>query len=212
MFHCYHFLPLSPFPVSGKIVLKWGEYMLEYINHNLTALIALFISCASFFLSLKNYLKSVVKFKISYDIDSSFSCGFMNYEPYKLIIVNLTIENNSTSAIDITKIKLIDEKNIYISSKIEISDTYNKNGISLINSDESRYEPFDISSENILNNTRIPSYGVLSGFAVFKDIEPLKEPKNYKLVIDTPSKSFSKSITVNPLTGEFHPINPLPNE
>lgn len=183
--------------------------MIEYIIHNLTAFIALLVSISSFFLSLKNYRKSIVKFKLSYDTEYSFSFGFIHYQPYKLLIVYLTIENNSSSDVDISRIKLIDGTKTYISSQIEVADTHNDNGISLLNSTKHLCKPINITSENILKNSRISSYGVLSGYAVFENIEPLREPKNYKLFVETPSKSFSKKIVINPLLGEFQPIHPL---
>ncbi|CAM2950378.1 hypothetical protein HAHI6034_05730 [Hathewaya histolytica] len=183
--------------------------MPNYIKNNLTALLALFVSIASFFLSFKNYIKSIVKFKISYDLENSYSLGFLWYQEYKLLIVDLTIENNSTSSVDISKIKLIDENNTYIASTIEISDKYNENGISLVNSPITSYKPLNITSQNILNNPRVPSYGTLNGFAVFNNIEPLEESKSYTIIIHTPSKSFKKSIIINPLTGDFKPIHPL---
>jgi len=186
--------------------------MFEYIKNNLIAFLALLISILGFMLSYKNYLKSIVKLKLSYDVNNSFSLGFIWYNTYKLIIIDLTIENNSTSNVDISKIRLVDKEKTYLATKIEIADQYNKNGISLVkqveNIDKS-YQPINITTENILNNSRVSSYGTLNGFAVFQDIEPLKKPKTFKLVIDTPAKSFKKLVTINPHTGDYNPIHQL---
>ncbi|WP_142414399.1 hypothetical protein [Hathewaya massiliensis] len=190
-------------------MLKGGVGILKYITNNLTALLALIVSIASFVLSFKNYIKSIIKFKISYDSKNIYSLGFIWYQAYELLIVDLTIENNSTNSVDISRIKLIDENNTYIANTIEIADTHNKNGISLIDDAKKLCKPINITSQNILNNTRIPSYGTLNGFAVFENIEPLKEAKSYTIIIDTPSKSFKKAITINPLTGDFKPLSPL---
>ncbi|MDP4144497.1 MAG: hypothetical protein Q8936_08455 [Bacillota bacterium] len=182
---------------------------MDYIKNNLIALSALIVSIESLLISLKNYLKSIVKLKISYNINNSYSLGFYWYEPYKLLIVDLAIENNSTSAADISFITLIDGNSSYLASKIELSDRHNSNGITLINDDDNLYLPIDISTKNILNNPRVSSYGFLNGFAVFQNIEPLEAPRYYKIIVKTPSKSFKKKIKINPLNYKFQPIHPL---
>lgn len=185
--------------------------MLEYLKANLIAIIALLISLAGFGLSFKNYLKSNVNLKISSNPDSSYCLGFMWYEKYKLIVIDLTIENKSTSAVDISRIRLIDNTNIYLASTISIEDRHNPNGISLLSLDENSYIRINITSDNILNVTRIPSYGTTNGYAVFKIMELITEPKSYTLIVDTPYKSFKAKVLVNLCPEGFKPIVSLDN-
>lgn len=184
--------------------------MFDYLKSNFIAFLALIVSAASFLLSFKNHLKSVVKLKLSYDIKDSFSVGLMHYDPYKLLIVNLKIENLSTSDVNISKVNVMSGSTIHTAQIFNITDYRNSNGISLIKKDHSRYIPVDIISDNILNDTRIPSYGVIQGYAVFNGIEPKAEATEYKVIVETPGKKFSKKIIIDPLDSEYAPINPLP--
>lgn len=182
---------------------------MNYIKENLLSILALLISLASFGLSFKNHLKSNVKLKISSYSDNNFCLGFIWYKEYRLIIINLNIENNSTSAVDISRIKLSYDGDIYIASTVDIKDKLNKDGISLISDDHSSYKAINIISENILNETRIDSYGTLSGFAVFHCNKLLKKPEKLILTVDTPSKSFSTEVLVNLCPEGYSPTHPL---
>ncbi|NFT82520.1 hypothetical protein FDF64_08600 [Clostridium botulinum] len=183
--------------------------MLNYFKNNLISILAFLISLASFGISFKNYLKSNVKLKLSTIPNNNLCLGFVHYREYKLIIIDLTIDNNSTSSVNISRIKLVDGNNTYLANPININDRLNKNGISLISNNEDEYMPINISTENILNNTRISSYGTLNGYAVFNDVDLIFAPKSFKLIVDTPSKSFKTNVIVNLCPNGFKPLHPL---
>lgn len=188
--------------------------MISFIKSHLDIFMPIFvllITVDTFLLAFKfaNHSESSAKLKISYDISKSYNLFFYCNHEYKLAIINLILENKSTDSFDITKIKLIDGSKSYLATVPKIKDNYNENGITLINEDESKFININILSENILKNTMISSHGVLSGYAVFENVEPITNTKSYKIIIETTSKVFKKEITINPLNNEFHPINPL---
>lgn len=184
---------------------------MDYLAVNWIAILALIVSFSSLYISIKVYRKASVKLKISYDIEKSYCFGFNWYEKYELLICYLTIENLSTSNVSITKIKLLDNHLSSNATKLDIHDYYNDNGISLINfeGDDNLYIPININSENILKYTRIPSLGTVHGYAVFEGIHPIRESKDFKIIVDTPDGSFNTKVTINPLPKDFKPINPL---
>jgi hypothetical protein len=195
-------------------MLRGDRAMISFIKSNLNILALIFIlffTVDVFLLSIKfkNYIESLPNLKISYDILKSYCFGFYYYGEYKLAIVNLTLENISTNPIDITKINLIDGSKWYLATFPKIKDDYNENGIVLINEDETKFIDINILSENIIKNTIVSPHGTLNGYAVFENVEPITNPKNYKIIIETPRKVFEKEIIINPLSNEFHPINPL---
>lgn len=158
--------------------------MISFIKSNLNILIPiliLFFTFDTFFVIYKMYIKPIADLKISYD----------NFKSYydskgKLAAVNLTLVNNSTSPVKITGIKLTDGSKSYSATLPKMPDTHNENEINM-----------DISSENILKYTEISSHGVLNSYVFFENIEPVTKIKNYKLVIETPSKTFKKKITIS---------------
>ncbi|WP_368488474.1 hypothetical protein [Clostridium sp. BJN0013] len=183
--------------------------MSNFFKINILSIFALLISLISITISIKVYLRSKIDLKISSNSEDNFSIGFNLYKEYKLIILYLSISNNSTSAVDISQIRLVHSNKFYLASKIELADYYNSNGITLINSNSSEHMLFDITTDNILNNPRIQSYGTIHGFAVFENVNLIQHPQKFKLIVDTPSKSFRTLVTVNPCPDNFHPINPL---
>lgn len=185
--------------------------MISFIKSNLTIVVPiliLFLTIDTFFLvfKFKNYLESIVNLKISHDIFKSYYLNFYPYIEYKLAIIYLTIENTSASSTDITKIELIDESKSYLATLPSIKNNYNKIGISLTTEDNDKFIDINILSENILNNTNLPSRNILKGYAVFENVEPITNSKDYKIVIETPNKIFEKEITITPHNDRFHPI------
>jgi hypothetical protein len=186
--------------------------MISFIKTNSNILIfvfLIFMTIDSFILFIKyrNYLESLPNIKISYDTLRSYSLKLWYEHEYKLSIINLTLENISTKPIDITNIKLIDSSKSYLATLPNIKDEYNENGVSLANEDNSEFININILSENILKRTNIPPYSTLSGYAVFENVEPTAVSKNYRIIIETPKKTFEKEITINPLNDEFQPSN-----
>lgn len=172
--------------------------MISFIKSNFTILAPIFLIFLTvdifvLIFKLKNYSESIVNIKISYDIFKSYCFSFYPCSEYKLAIIYLTLENTSTSSIDITKIQLINKLKSYLATSPKIKDDYNKNEISLIND----------------NNTTLPPKGSLKGYAVFENIEPIFNFENYKIIIETPNKIFEEEITMNARNDVFHSIKQL---
>lgn len=158
--------------------------MISFIKSNLNILIPiliLFFTFDTFFVIYKIYIKPITNLEISYD-------NFKSYydSKRKLAAVNLTVVNKSTSSVKITGIKLTDGSKSYSATLPKMPDTHNENDINM-----------DISSENILKYTEVSSHGVLNSYVFFENIEPITKTKNYKLVIETPSKTFKNKITIS---------------
>ncbi|MGL5086066.1 MAG: hypothetical protein ACRC68_10200 [Clostridium sp.] len=184
---------------------------IEYIKHNFLEFFAITISLISLSLSVHSKLKERVKLKINYDVEESFSFGFIFYNKYKILFTKIDISNLSKTSTTISKIYLHDSAgNKYSPSPYELNDRYNKNGLTLYNrNDPSVGSTYNLISENILNNLRVESHGNLSGYVVFFGIEPITNPTNFKLTIETPTKKVTKNILVSPLPDNLKPQHEL---
>jgi hypothetical protein len=187
--------------------------MISFIKSNLTILgplIMLFLTIDMFLLifKFKVHSESILHLKISYDIFKSYYLGSYSHDEYKLAIVYLTIENTSASSTDIIKIRLIDGFKSYLATLPQIRNNFNEHGIILINEDDDECKLININilSENILNTPKFSSHNTLSGYAVFENVEPITDSKNYKIIIETHNKVFEKEITINPLNNDLHPV------
>lgn len=183
--------------------------ILDYLKSNLLSIVAILISLAGFALSFKNYLKSNIELKISSYNNNNICVGFIWINEYRLIIIDVLIENNSSTDVNISRIRLVDDNHNYLANPISIKDMKNSNGITLIKNTHDEYIRYNISSENIMNNCRISSYGTARGFAVFNDVDLISSPKNFTLIVDTPYKSFNTNVIVNLCPNEFCPLQPL---
>ncbi len=185
--------------------------MIQFISDNLIDLLTLLVSSIGLFLSLIAILKERIKLKIEYNREESFCFGFIFYEKYKMLFSSISIINLSKTPVSISKIYLKDSSgNIYESSKYDVGDSFSKNGISLYSrEDESEIYIYNLESENILNNLRLDSNGVLKGYAVFFGVEPINKPTNFTLIVEASNKTFSKEITVSPLPPNLMPEHEL---
>lgn len=171
--------------------------MKEFFIDNIISIFALLVSIAGFTLSYKGHKKSIVNLKISSLCQNNLFIESIDNDPYNLIVIDLLIENNSTAEVDISRVKLINSKHNYIASYIPMKDKLNPNGISLVNNSTDEIIKYNTSSENILINSRIPSYGVIQGFAVFYGVNQIQHKETFQIIVDTPVKSFSTNIYVN---------------
>ena len=183
--------------------------MFEFLKNNIFSIFALLISIGSFFISFSNYKKSNVKLRISSFCQNNIFVNAIESDPYNLIIIDLVIENNSNTSIDISRIKLINEKHDYLADIVNMTDKFNSTGISLIQPDTNEIIRYSVVSKNILNNPRIESYGVVKGFALFYGTKQLEDKENFKLVVDTPQRSFSTKIYVNLSPSGFERMSKL---
>ena len=192
-------------------MLEGGEILFQFIRNNLLELFALVISLISLALSLHSKLKEKIKIDIEYEPNETFSFGFIHYDKYKLVFSYINIVNLSKTSVSINKIYLKDsDGNTFFSSDYSISDLYNPNGITLYSRDNSnRGNMYNLKSENILNNPRLDSYGKLSGYAVFFDVEPIHNPTSFTIFVETSNKLFSKNIIVSPLPVDIKPYHEL---
>lgn len=173
--------------------MKGGYILISFIKSNLNILIpilVLFFTFDTFLLAYKVYLRSIANLKISCD-----NCKNYYYDEGKLAIINLTVENKSTSSVNITGIKLTDESKSYSATFPKMLDTHNENEIYM-----------NISSKNIPKYINISSHGVINGYAAFENIGLITKAKGYKLVIETPSRIFKKKITINSINSWFQPV------
>lgn len=186
--------------------------MVEFLHKNIISIAALLVSFLSFLISFSNHMKSKIKLKIISYNEDNLCFSFIWYKQYRVLIADLVIENNSTSDVTISKIKLLDNSKTFYADLFNISDCYNDDGLTLLDEDDDSIQMhLNLISENILNNKRIGSYDSIKGYAVFYDVDLIEEPKDYKIVVETPAKSFYSKITVTPLPSHLHPIYPSTN-
>lgn len=188
--------------------------MISFIKANsniLIFLLLIFFVVDSFLLAfkLKNHLDATPNIKISYDNFKSYCVNFFKDNDCSLIIISLLLENTSTKPIDIINIKLVDGDKSHSAATPKTVDSYNEEEISLINEDESELININVSSENILKNTAINSHDTLNGYAVFENIETVNNSDAYKIVIETPRKTFEKEIVITSLNNNFYYIDNL---
>lgn len=173
---------------------------------------ALLLSLVNLYLYYKTLKKERVKLRIHQDHDEAFSFHFIWYDHYDCLFFHVNIENLSKTETSITRIIVTDKsKNKYIPSKYDVgADPFNENGITLYPTDESEgiIYPFDLRTDNLMNNLRIPSYGNVSGFIVLLDFPVINTDEIVKLTIYTPTKTFKKDIHISPLPDTIKPENP----
>lgn len=165
--------------------------MISFIKSNLNIFIpilVLFITFDTFLLLYKFYLTLISNLKISYNAEKSY----YNNEN-RLAVINLTIENKSANPTSILRIKLVDGSKSYLALIPDTQYFSDKSQITL-RDDETKFIDTDILSKNILQNIKFPKHSLVNGYAIFKDIESTVNSKNYKIFIDTPSKTFRKRI------------------
>ncbi len=176
------------------------------------SIFAICISFTSLLISVQKYRLSIPKLHYTVDEDYSRYIGFIWYEHYQLAIVKMFICNSSEQSIDIESISLTYNGKEYFADTCSLSDDYNSDGITLFSKGHEKMHCIylNISSENLLNNRRINSYGTSSGFAVFYDFPQITSPVFCTLTLTFPNrKKYKKAIMVHPLDDDFHPIHPL---
>ena len=135
----------------------------------------------------------IANLKISYNIEKS--CYL---KENKLAVINLTIENKSANSTSILTIKLINGSKSYFAAypKMQDADQYTsyEDEIKPTNDDEFEFNDRDILSENILKNVKLSKHAVLNGYAIFENVETMDNSKCYKIIVETPGKTFKKEI------------------
>lgn len=182
----------------------------DYIKSNLIAFLALIISFISLIISLTNTFKEVVRLKITYNMDEALCVGFMYYQPYKIIFLDINIENKSKSEVTISSITLSNSDECYSASLYDISDRHNENGLTLYSKDKFNSGYFyNLKSENIMNNPRLRSNDHIDGYVVFFDVNLITKDTEYKLTVHTPNNKFSIPVIVKPIPPDMKPLNEL---
>lgn len=178
---------------------------------NIVSIIALIFSFLSLVLHFRSHIKENVKLKVSQiDENEAYCFAFTRYEKYQCLFFYVDISNPSKTDVSISRTTLLDKYgNTYTPSHYDIGDTYNENGLTLHHKDEQfQAHLFNLKSENILNNLRVPSNGNICGYLVFFNVPIIDKPEKYTLKIKTPNKSFKKSIVVNPLPDNLKTMHP----
>lgn len=171
------------------------------------ALVALIISLLSLGLSLRNHWKSIIRLKITSNDNYCFSYSWHN--KYKLAILDLVVENNSSTEVTLTKLTLRLSDKLYTADRLDIFDNTNKSGISLIkNGTFDEAIGLNVLTANILDNGRISSYGQTCGLAIFHIEKIISEPQECELTVFTPNKSFTAKVLVCPLPNNLSPAHP----
>lgn len=185
-------------------------YILNFLKSKFIETLALIISVINLFLYYKTIKKEKVKLLVEQDSDESYSFSFVWFQRFNIVFFHVSINNVSKSDTSISKIKLCTESNnIYFPSEYKIKDHFNENGITLYtNKEHTEGLKFDLASDNLLNNLRIPAYGNINGYLVFFGVPVISQDKIFNLIIETPTKCFKKEIKVSPLPQNLSPLNP----
>lgn len=180
--------------------------VLSFISNHIIELVALLFSLINLFLYYRTIRKEKVKLLITQNSEEAYSLRLTWYQQYNLSFLHIRVDNNSKSDTSISEVVLLDDSGkTYIASEFFLGDPYNKNGLTLFSQDETRYL-YDLKSENLLNTTRIPSYGSVQGYLTFFDFPLLKTSSDFTLRIKTPSKEFKTKVIIHPLPQTLKPM------
>lgn len=157
-----------------------------------------------------------VSLKVEQDKDhEAYSFPLMYIDRYDILFFRLSISNKTKTEVSIAKIALRgkDGKS-YSPEEYTIPDFRNENGISFENSNDTRhYVVFDLRSENILDQLRIPAYGHVSGFVVFLHGPVIASgSETFKVEVKTPTKVYTTKVTVEKLPENLLPSHALKSE
>lgn len=187
--------------------------MINYLKANAIAIIALLFSCISLIFNWHTKFREKVKLLIEQDFDNAFCLEFTWYQKYKCAFLYVCISNKSKSPVSISKITISDKSNNqFQAGHYNGGDLRNDNGLTLYKNAGNKPTTegffYNIKSENILNNLRIDSFGVIQGYLYFDDFPQFKEKsKQFILNVFTPSKSFSKEVTLFNLPEDIEPYH-----
>lgn len=188
-------------------MVKYSWKVVNIIPKNIIEILALLISLINLYLYYRTIKNEKINLKIEQDTEDAYSFAFTWYQKYNCVFFHVSINNNSKSDTSISKITLTDNLgNIYTPSEYDIGDFHNDNGLSLYDKDDSDiYYTYNLKSDNLLNELRIPSFGHISGYLVFMNFPPISENTIVKLTLYTPTEIFDKNIAISPLPNNITP-------
>ena len=175
------------------------------------SLTAILLALLSLGLQALSTWRERVSLKVEQDkVHEAYSFPLMYYDRYDCLFFRLSISNKAKSDVSIAKIVLRgkDGKS-YLPEEYTIPDLHNENGLSFVNrNDTMHYDFFNLRSENILDQLRIPAYGHVSGFVVFLDGPVIASgSESFKVEVQTPTKVYTTMVTVEKLPENLTPSN-----
>ena len=177
---------------------------------SLTAIVLALLSLG--FQALSTWRERVC-LKVEQDKDhEAYSFPLMYIDRYDILFFRLSISNKAKSDVSIAKIVLRGKDGrSYLPEEYDLPDNHNKSGISFIMQDDSNhYLWFNLRSENILDQLRIPAYGHVSGFVVFLN-GPIvaSASETFKVEVLTSTKVYTTMVTVEKLPENLIPSHAL---
>ncbi|EKO1913589.1 hypothetical protein PZQ55_002676 [Clostridium botulinum] len=187
-----------------NIILK---NIIEFLKDKIVETLALLISLINLYLYYRTIKNEKVNLQIEQDNEDAYSFTFTWYKKYDCVFFHVSINNTSKSDTSISKITLTDNLgNIYTPSQYDIGDYHNDDGLSLYEKNDSGiYYAYNLKSDNLLNELRVPSFGHISGYLVFMNFPPISESTIVKLTLHTPTEIFSENIAISPLPDNITP-------
>lgn len=190
---------------------------LNYLKSNLVQWIALCLSITNLIFYLRTMRKEQVRLKIkqlNMD-DSAYYFSYVWYEHVSCMFFKVGIDNISKSETSISNIVAIDSSgNVFSPILFKRHLPFSDDGKLLIHrsGDKCKAYSYELTSNNLLDNLRILSYGNISGFLYFENVETLsKNSEPLTLIVDTPSKQFKQSIIVKKLPNDMSPVDGNPS-
>lgn len=176
--------------------------------------LALLLSVFNFIVLMLNKKEEKIKLHIS-QINEAYYFSYLYYEKYDCLFLEVSINNSSKSDTTISNILLSDSYgNTYHPTTLNhaTSDFYDCGKLLLNDKINDTDFVYDIKNCNILNNTRIKSYGSIKGYLYFEcvSIDSLRcDKERFKLTVETPTKTFSEYVTVCCLPENIAPQIPV---
>ncbi len=171
-------------------------------------LIALLLSLLSLSLQALSIWRERVSLSVEQDLsEDAYAFPFVMYDRYDCLFFRMLISNKANSEVSVTRIVLIDKQGKkYTPESYDVPDYRNKDGISLkLKNDDQHYIPYNLRSENILDQLRIPPYGHVSGFAVFLHGPVIEKEEIFSVDVQTPVKKYRMKVKVSPLPNTIIP-------
>jgi len=157
-----------------------------------------------------------VSLKVVQDKDhEAYSFPLMYIDRYDILFFRLAISNKAKSDVSVAKIVLRgkDGKS-YLPEEYDLPDNLCKSGISFMMQDDSSHCLWvNLRSENILDQLRIPAYGHVSGFVVFLNGPVIASgSESFKVEVQTPTKVYTTTVTVEKLPENLIPCHAVKSE
>lgn len=172
------------------------------------ALTALIFSLVDLYLHIH---KERIRFRIRQDSsEPSYNFSFVMFKRYHCAFFRVSIENLSSSPATISRFVLHGPGDLSVPAvEYNLSDHYNKNGISLFDRhDTNKGQMYNLRSENLLNHLRFEPHDSASGYLVFFDVPTITaESQKYTLHTYVGSKHYRTRLIATKLPDDLKPLH-----